>query len=784
VTARGKVQVYYDGRTIEADTLVYNRRTNRIRAIGNIRVTEPNGNIAYGQEMEFDQQFRDGFVRSLNVATPDRRYIGATNTTRSDGETTTFENSTYTACEPCRTDATRPPTWQIKSKRIIHKESEKTIYFEQSRLEIWGVPIAYIPWFFTPDGTESKRSGFLAPNFMTSTRTGVGVEIPYFWNIAPNYDLLLSPVFYSRQGVMPRFEWRHATDTGSYAIRAAGISQAVPGAFDGGTGDRRFRGSLQTVGEFRLAEKWVIGWDATFLTDRDFLRDYSLLAPNQGEANQRIYLRGQGQRSWFDLSATRYIGISATDFSNKQLPTTHPQLDYFRVWDKSIFGGEFGWRANVTSLTRESPDIISRGAYSTVQAGGFRNFECDPRGTAGTRLNPNGTQTRINNPLDCLVNGFDGTYTRASGELTWRRRIVDSFGQLWEPYFAVRGDVATVNIRNNAAVLGSFFNLADNGQVFGRVTPTAALTYRYPLMAVNSVGTTTIEPILQIVVRPNETYIGKFPNEDSQSLVFDDTNVIGTNRFSGWDRVEGGGRLNYGLNMTHRFTNGSFLNVLVGQSYHLFGLNSFSYGDPNNINRALDIASAGANSGLERPRSDYVARLTYQVDRNLRFSARGRFDERTFALNRGEFDATYRWGIIGTTGTLTYLNSQPLLGTPSPRFGATLAMSVRATDNWTIYGSLRYAFQRPNPDMYATSDFVQRNRFEGYTVGVSYLDECFQLGLFYSRDFGYSGGLAATNGTLTRDVQRFMFKFSLRTVGDLSLTQNASGLLPATQFGP
>ncbi|WP_164256121.1 hypothetical protein, partial [Stenotrophomonas maltophilia] len=74
------------------------------------------------------------------------------------------------------------------------------------------------------------------------------------------------------------------------------------------------------------------------------------------EANSRLYLRGQGERSWFDLSSTRYVGITATDVDNKILPVSHPVLDYFRVLDQSVLGGELSWRTNITSLTREAAD--------------------------------------------------------------------------------------------------------------------------------------------------------------------------------------------------------------------------------------------------------------------------------------------------------------------------------------------------------------------------------------------------------------------------------------------
>ena len=83
--------------------------------------------------------------------------------------------------------------------------------------------------------------------------------------------------------------------------------------------------------------------------------------------------------------------------------------------------------------------------------------------------------------------------------------------------------------------------------------PTAGVEYRYPFINVQSWGTQTIEPIAQVIVRPNETKIGELPNEDSQSFIFDASNLFRVNKFAGWDRVEGGGRLNVGVQYTAQF---------------------------------------------------------------------------------------------------------------------------------------------------------------------------------------------------------------------------------------
>ncbi len=121
---------------------------------------------------------------------------------------------------------------------------------------------------------------------------------------------------------------------------------------------------------------------------------------------------------------------------------------------------------------------------------------------------------------------------------------------MFTPFFGVRADFADMDVSNQSGV-SNFINVGQSD--VGRVMPVAGLEYRYPLINVQSWGTQTIEPIAQLIFRPNETFVGSFPNEDAQSLIFDDSNLFKVNKFSGWDRVEGGGRANAGIQYTAQF---------------------------------------------------------------------------------------------------------------------------------------------------------------------------------------------------------------------------------------
>ena len=260
-----------------------------------------------------------------------------------------FQNGVYTACEPCAEDPTRPPMWQVKAARIIHDQSEKMVYYEDARLEMLGVPLAYIPFFSAPDPTVKRKTGFLMPVATYSSVYGFGVTTPFYWALAPNYDVTITPTMTSLQGPLLQVEWRHRLMSGAYAVRGAGIWQLDKSQF-------AFQGPRTTsIPAFAISAaccrpKASSPWrtdgsgagTGTVVTDRPFLQDYSVARVPQ-EFISQLYLTGVGDRSYFDVRAMHYLGMSGSD-RQEELPIIHPVLDYSNVLGQPIFGGELSYR--------------------------------------------------------------------------------------------------------------------------------------------------------------------------------------------------------------------------------------------------------------------------------------------------------------------------------------------------------------------------------------------------------------------------------------------------------
>src|ERR1700692_1449532 len=612
VSAVGNVQMFYNGTSVEADKVIYDQKTKRLHAEGNVRMTDADGKITYANSLDLSDDYRDGFVDSLRVDTADATRMAASRADRSSGNYTVFENGVYTACAPCKDDPKKPPLWQVKGARIIHDQADKMLYFENAQLEFFGVPMAYMPYFSTPDPTVKRKTGFLMPGFTDVSTYGFGVEIPFYWAIAPDYDATFNPRFTTRQGVLFQAEFRQRLLNGSYQIRAYGIDQLDPGAFVGQPGDRQFRGGVETKGQFALNDKWVWGWDGVRLTDYYFFPDYRLAQYKDPlgsflslptEAISQLYLTGVGDRSYFDARTIYYLSYSGLQ---QQVPVIHPVVDYSNVINSPIFGGEVSYKTNFTSLTRNDA------AFYPITTAANTNALCTMASA----------DPLARMPTQCLLRGVPGTYTRLSAEAQWRRSFTDSAGEIWTPFASVRADAIDGSISNQPGV--SNFLPAGDTQAL-RVMPTVGLEYRYPFINVQPWGSTTIEPIAQVIIRPNEPYAGKLPNEDAQSLVFDTSNLFSVDKFSGYDRVEGGGRANVGVQATTQFDRGGSVKVLFGQSYQLFGLNSFA---------VQDMTNTGLDSGLQTPKSDYVGSVNYSPNRTYTFSVRTRLDQEKLNVHR------------------------------------------------------------------------------------------------------------------------------------------------------
>jgi LPS-assembly protein len=769
VSAEGNARIYYKGRVLEADRIIYDRNTGRVYAEGHAKLTERDGTVLHGDRFDLTKDFADGFVESLRADTADKTYFSAPRAEITASTTEVYEKGTYTACSVCGDNPLKPPLWRVRAKRIVHKTDEKMIYYTDAWLEFFGVPVAYVPVFSSPDPSVTRKSGVLMPQVVDLSYAGWGVAVPIFWAMAPNYDLTFTPTYFAQQGFYGEVQWRQRLANGSYFVRADGIFQQDPGVFPAapyGAGDQQLRGSLESAGEFGINDFWKYGWDFTVLTDKWFLSDYSVanqsISSNYySEAISTLYLTGQGDNGYFDLRGYHFEGLTAHDLESQQ-PNVAPVLDYNKTFNvdpakTAGVGGDVQLDFNFTNLSAAAASYQATGATQFDQAYGLYNV-C-------TNYTPGTTAS------NCLLRGIGGNYTRTTVDLSWQRKYVDPIGEVWTPFVFARGngqwldlnttDSFTFSSPSGTSTISnaSQTNFISSG-TNAYVMPGAGFEYRYPILANTPIGSMVVEPIGQIIARPNNLLGSEsLVNLDAQSLVFDDTTLFAWDKYSGYDEFETGTRANYGGEATLNFKNGSYVNFIAGQSYQVAGTNSYA---------TADAANVGLSSGLDTPASDYVAAFTLVPGPILSFTAKGRFDEATLEPRRIDLISNINLG--AWTGSVQFADyqAQPVIGYDVTREGLNLSSKYQITANYFVQGNVTFDMSRQYyPESLIGYSYPGPFAIAGLGAGGGYKDDCTTFTVNYSDVYVDNGA-----GAFVHD-QTLMVELQLRTLGDAALKQSA-----------
>jgi LPS-assembly protein len=707
VIARGNVEIYYNDNILTADEVIYDQGASTLTANGNVTLKEPQGNVIHADSYTLTDDFRDGFVQSLSMVTKDQTRIAAERATRREGNVTEFTNGKFT---PCKSDGSTPPLWCLSASKIIHDKDAATVTYQDAYFELFGQPIMYLPYFQHPDPTVKRQSGFLVPLLGQSSTLGYMTEIPYFYNIAPNADFTFSPRYLSEMGVLWQGEWRHRLANGQYSVKVDAIDQNVSD-LDPSIANRDqlggWRGSLETKGQFALSSWWKFGWDVTLESDDTFRRFYKLDSILLTDRVNQIYLTGQSDRNYFSAKLYQFGGLLLSDTPQAE-SYTHPVIDYNYVFADPVLGGELKWDTNILSFTRN-----------------------------------NGAQT-LNDGT--ILQSHDQNVNRLVTELKWRRKLTDGFGITYTPFGNLRGDVYQFDNYNNPETV-----IVDpaTGQVTASLTPNdttvrglaeGGVTVSYPWVATTANASHIIEPIGQIVARQDAVSQRALPNEDARSLVFDDTNLFETSKYSGYDRIETGTRVNAGLQYTFQLNSGGYARFLAGESYHLTGDNVYAAPGLDDTGKPLYSPS----SGLQTARSDYVLGAYLAPTDYFRVIAQSRFDRDTLSLQHEDAAIVLNYGPLMLSGAYSLTAPDPALSVPVAQQDVSATGLLRLTDYWSVGGGIRYD--------------IDNQQMLSDTILVKYSDECFVLTATYEHDYYNSA-------VLTED-QTVMFRFEFKHLGE------------------
>jgi LPS-assembly protein len=265
VTATGNVVLRQRGATIRADRVDYHAEEQTAIATGGVSL-ERSGDTATGPRLEYHLDTDTGEMQSpvfFFAKKEDRRSASRGQASRAlleSDQKNRLYHAEYTSCPVPRDDwFIRVRELEIDTGRNVGLAYNTTVFF-------LGVPILYSPYMSFPLDNK-RKSGFLSPTFGTSGKSGFEVGLPYYWNIAEDYDATITPKLLSKRGVQAIGEFRYLERNFTGQLD----TEFLPHDRVAGT-DRYFLG-------FRHAQQLGHGWSAMLngqkVSDDDYFRDLS-----------------------------------------------------------------------------------------------------------------------------------------------------------------------------------------------------------------------------------------------------------------------------------------------------------------------------------------------------------------------------------------------------------------------------------------------------------------------------------------------------------------------------
>ena len=190
------------GLRVNADTLRYDQVHELLDAKGHVRLQEPGG-VMKGPDLHLNMADKTGYMNTPEYAIAAEQAHGKAQKLTFLGENEyTMQDARYSTCEVGQED-----WWLRASKMEINRTTNiGTAY--NTWIEFKGVPILYTPYISFPLHSQ-RKSGLLTPTFGTTGNSGIELSLPYYWNIAPNYDATITPRFMSKRGLQLGGEFRY-----------------------------------------------------------------------------------------------------------------------------------------------------------------------------------------------------------------------------------------------------------------------------------------------------------------------------------------------------------------------------------------------------------------------------------------------------------------------------------------------------------------------------------------------------------------------------------------------
>jgi len=279
----GNVSLTSQQQKITADEVVINKSTEHINASGNVRFEDPSYRLS-SPGIEIDNRNDVAVIEKPEFELPGNHARGRADEIRKlDQLRSRYRDLVYTTCDPDDRD------WHLRASEMEIDDASGRGSARHTRLYFKGVPFLYLPYFQFPVD-DRRMSGMLAPSVGYSETSGSNIVLPVYWNIAPNYDMTITPSWFSDRGTQLNTENRYLFESNQGQLELSYLDDD------------------ETLDDSRWFQQWRHRTDFSHniqgdlllveASDIDIFNDFKTMAPeynNSRHLERRLRLQHEGK---------------------------------------------------------------------------------------------------------------------------------------------------------------------------------------------------------------------------------------------------------------------------------------------------------------------------------------------------------------------------------------------------------------------------------------------------------------------------------------------------------
>jgi LPS-assembly protein len=655
VIASGDVEVKYKENRLTADKILYLKSSEDVIAEGNVALFRRN-DIFYAQKMNVKKALNSGMAIHFK-ARINGSVFSASSVQLFENNDIDMKEPTYTPCKICKTNLiSNKPLWQLRASEAHLEREKERVKYKNVRFELYGVPILYVPYVVTPSPHAKRKSGMLPPIVKWSNQFGFNAAFPIYFNIKPNMDMTISPRVTEHLGEVYSGEYRYKFPQGNFTVEGSYTRPLERELQDEQYGEKQsYRGHIKSQAELNYN-----GTDFGFYLKRvhdnnkTYLKKYGF-----GEEDvlvNRYYAQRYAKEGYLGVNFLYFQSLNQT-IEQKDVPVVLPHI-------KAYKHGKFDfWDVNYTVMAN------------------FHNTH--------------------------KKKGADNIHATILAELD--KDIVTASGHVLDLNLSLRADAYRTkwNKDTDDSELDGVYHDA-------RFSPSLRATWKYPLYGNFGQFGMVISPVLSVIATTDTKSPRFFSNEDSQEFEISGAKVFEANRYLGFDKIEHGSRVNYGIqfNLYHpKFQN---VGLRLGQNYR--------------FKRSDDFEPL---SGLEQNFSDFVTSMFLQPSNGAFIVNSNRFRKSDMKLMRNDLSGYTKYNKWFAELGYSYAEKDIIKidteSAPAYNQEASIKMGYNFYNQWWLDAHMRRRF--------GTKIRVGEESKVSHGATLRYANECIGLEVGFTRDY-------------------------------------------------